>query len=349
MEGRALPVDITLQDLAELVQGKVLGDPNMVIRGAKALREAADGDITFLEHDKKLDQLHASKASAAVVGPAVPQNGKALIQAKDPLAAFVAIVQHLKGKPAEKPGGVDPRAAVHPTAKMGAEPTIMAFAVVGEGAVLGDRCRVHAGAVIGRNVKVGSDVTIFPNAVLYDDVEIGDRTIIHANAVIGSDGFGYRFQDGRHAKVPQLGNVIVGTDVEIGACTTIDRGTFQATRIGDGTKIDNLVQVAHNCQVGKHNIFVSQMGIAGSSSTDDYVVIAGQVGVADHIHIGAGTMIGAKAGVTKDVPPGQRMLGAPATPEREQKRILISLDKLPDLRRDVRKIKQHLGMADDES
>jgi len=141
--------------------------------------------------------------------------------------------------------------------------------------------------------------------------------------------------------------VQIGNDVEIGACTTIDRGTFQATRIGDGTKIDNLVQVAHNCRVGRHNLLVSQMGIAGSSSTGDYVTIAGQVGIRDHVHIGDRALIGAKAGVTKDVQAGQRMLGAPATPERDQKRILMSLEKLPDIRRDVRRIKQHIGLPDE--
>ena len=339
----------TLQKLADLVQGKVLGDPSLVIRAAKSLHEAAEGDITFLEHEKKLGQLHASKASAAIVGPTIPVNGKALIQASDPLAAFIIIVKHLQGKPADTPSGVDPRAAIHASATIGTEPTIMAFAVIGERTVVGDRCRIHPGVVVGRDCKIGNDVVIHPNVVLYDDVEIGDRCIVHANTVIGSDGFGYRFQGGRHLKVPQLGSVVIGADVEIGACTTIDRGTFEATRIGDGTKIDNLVQVAHNCQVGKHNIFVGQMGIAGSSSTGDYVVIAGQAGVADHIHVGTGTIVGAKAGVTKDVPPGQRMLGAPATPEREQKRVIISLDKLPELRRDVRKIKQHLGLADDDT
>lgn len=342
-------MNITLQTLADLVHGTVVGDPTTVIRSARPMKDAAEGDITFLEHDKNLNQLHASKASAAVVSPTVPVNGKALIQAKDPLGAFIAIVQHLQGKPIDKPTGIDARACVDPSAKIGSEPTIMPLAVVGARSVIGDRCRIHPGVVIGRDCKIGNDVTIYPNAVIYDGVEIGDRTILHANSVIGSDGFGYRFQNGAHVKVPQLGTVIVGSDVEIGACSAIDRGTFEPTRIGSGTKIDNLVQVAHNCRVGKHNIFVSQLGMAGSCSTDDYVVIAGQVGIADHIHIGAGATIGAKAGVTKDVPAGQRMLGAPATPEREQKRILMTMDKLPEIRRDVRKIKQHLGMADDES
>jgi UDP-3-O-[3-hydroxymyristoyl] glucosamine N-acyltransferase len=201
---------------------------------------------------------------------------------------------------------------------------------------------------VGRYCRLGDDVILYGNSVLYDGTILGHRVIVHANAVLGADGFGYRLQSGRHVKVPQLGHVEVGDDVEIGACTTIDRGTFQATRIGDGTKIDNLVQVAHNCQIGRHNLFISQMGIAGSSSTGDYVVIAGQVGVVDHVKIGDHAIIGAKAGVTKEVAAGERMLGAPATPEREQKRILMSLEKLPEIRRDIRRIKQHLGLKDED-
>jgi UDP-3-O-[3-hydroxymyristoyl] glucosamine N-acyltransferase len=226
--------------------------------------------------------------------------------------------------------------------------SILPFASVGEGSSIGPRCRIHSGAVIGRFCQLGEEVVLHPNVVLYDGTVLGNRVVIHANAVIGADGFGYRFQNGCHVKVPQLGHVEIGDDVEVGACTTIDRGTFQATRVGRGTKIDNLVQVGHNCRIGNHNLFVSQMGIAGSSTTGDYVVVAGQVGIVDHVHIGDRVLIGAKAGVTRDVSAGERLLGAPATPEREQKRILISLEKLPEMRRDLRRIKQHLGMEDEE-
>jgi UDP-3-O-[3-hydroxymyristoyl] glucosamine N-acyltransferase len=265
----------------------------------------------------------------------------------DPFSAFVTIARHLHGGPEPSPHGIDPRACVHPTAQIGADPSIYPNAVVGEGCQIGARCRVYSGAVLGRQCRLGDDVTVYANAVLYDGTIVGHRVIVHANAVLGADGFGYRFQDGRHVKVPQFGHVEIGDDVEIGACTTIDRGTFQTTRIGAGTKIDNLVQIGHNCRIGRHNLLVSQMGIAGSSSTGDYVVIAGQVGVVGHIHIGDGAMIGGQAGVTKDVPAGQRMLGSPATPEREQKRILMSLEKLPDIRRDLRRIKQQLGLNDE--
>jgi UDP-3-O-[3-hydroxymyristoyl] glucosamine N-acyltransferase len=278
----------------------------------------------------------------------LPRNGLPLIRVADPLSAFVAIVRRLHGRPEPPPVGIDPRAAVDPTARIGAGASIQPFASVGAGSVLGARCRLYPGAVVGRDCRLGDDVTLYANTVLYDGTVLGHRVIVHGNAVIGADGFGYRFQNGRHVKVPQLGHVEIGDDVEIGACSTIDRGTFQATRIGAGTKIDNLVQVGHNCRVGRHNLFVSQIGVAGSSTTGDYVVIAGQAGIVDHVHIGDGAVIGAKAGVTKDVPAGQKMLGAPATPEREQKRILMTLERLPEIRRDLRRIKQRLGIADDE-
>ncbi len=279
-------MSITLGELAELVQGQVIGDGSLVINAARALKEALPGDITFVEDEKHAAQLHHSRASAAVVPRSMSANGLPLIQVADPLNAFIV-------------------------------------------------CRL------------GDDVILYPNAVLYEGTVLGNRVTIHANAVIGADGFGYRVQNGKHAKVPQLGHVEIGDDCEIGACTTIDRGTFQATRVGEGTKIDNLVQVGHNCRIGRHNLFVSQMGIAGSSSTGDYVVVAGQAGIVDHVHIGDRAMIGAQAGVTKEVAAGLRVLGSPAAPEREQKRVLMTLERLPGIRKDIQRIKQHLGMSDE--
>jgi UDP-3-O-[3-hydroxymyristoyl] glucosamine N-acyltransferase len=340
-------VTLTVKQLAELVQGTLHGDGNVAIQSARPVGEAQPGDITFVSDDKHASQLHRSRASAAIAPPSVPPNGIPLIHVSDPLSAFVTIVRHMRGNAEEKPHGIDPRAFVHPSAIVGPGTSVLPFAYVGAGAVIGGRCWIHAGAVVGKYCKLGDDVTLYPHAVLYDGTLVGHRVIIHANTVIGADGFGYRLQDGKHVKVPQLGHVQIGDDVEIGACTTIDRGTFEATRIGAGTKIDNLVQVAHNCQVGQHNLFISQMGIAGSSSTGDHVVVAGQVGITDHVHIGAGAVIGAKAGVTKDVPPGQRTLGAPATPEREQKRILMSLQKLPEVTKELRRIRQHLGLPEE--
>jgi UDP-3-O-[3-hydroxymyristoyl] glucosamine N-acyltransferase len=188
--------------------------------------------------------------------------------------------------------------------------------------------------------RLGRNVTIYPNAVLYDNTQVGDRSIIHSGAVLGCHGFGYRFMGGRHEPSAQLGNVEIGCDVEIGAGTTIDRGTYGPTTVGDGTKIDNLVMIAHNCRIGRHNMICSQVGIAGSSSTGDYVVLAGQVGVKDHVRIGDGAVLGAMAGVTHDVPPGAHMFGIPATDEREQKVRLATLAKLPDMRRQLKALQR---------
>jgi UDP-3-O-[3-hydroxymyristoyl] glucosamine N-acyltransferase len=333
--------------LADLVRGQVIGDADLVISAARPLGEAQPGDITFVEDDQHAHLLHECRASAVVAPASVQPNGVALLQVADPLNAFVAIVRLLHGRPEPPPHGIDPRAAIHATVSIGEQSSIYSFASIGEGSVIGSRCQIHSGAIVGRHCRLGDDVVLHANAVLYDGTLVGSRVLIHANAVIGADGFGYRTSNGRHVKVPQFGHVEIGDDVEIGACTTIDRGTFQATRIGAGTKIDNLVQIGHNCRIGRHNLLVSQIGIAGSSTTGDYVVVAGQAGIVDHVHIGERAMIGAKAGVTKDVPAGQRMLGAPATPEREQKRILMTLERLPEIRKDVQRIKQHLGLKDE--
>lgn len=337
----------SIRSLAEIVSGQIVGDPELIVHAARPLGEAQPGDITFVEDEKHAPQLHDCHASAAVVSNTMPANGKVLIRVADPLNAFVAIVRHLHGRPEQPPSGVDPRAFVHESAQIGPDSSVHPFASIGEGATVGARCRIHSGVAIGRFCRVGDDVTLYSNVVLYDGTVVGHRVIIHAGAVIGADGFGYRFANGHHAKVPQLGSVEIGDDVEIGACTTIDRGTFQATRIGQGTKIDNLVQIGHNCRIGRHNLLVSQMGIAGSSSTGDYVVVAGQVGIVGHIHIGDRVRIGGQAGVTKDVPAGQQILGSPATPEREQKRILMSLERLPEMRKELKRIKQHIGLPDE--
>lgn len=346
----------TVTQLAQLVQGRVHGDEQTIV-AARPLSEAGPDDLIFIENDRNLRHLKKCPARAAVVSATLLArradlvNGDGtpltLIEVADPLMAFVAIVRHFQGESVEPAPSIDARAVVHPTAQLGPDAALHPFAVVGEGSILGARCRLHSGAIVGRNCRLGDDVILHPHAVLYDGTILGNRVIVHANAVLGADGFGYRFQGGRHVKIPQLGSVEIGDDVEIGAGVTIDRGTFQATSIGAGTKIDNQVQVGHNCRIGKHNLFVSQVGIAGSCTTGDYVVIAGQVGIADHVHIAERAVIGARSGVVRDVPAGEHMLGAPARPENEEKRILLSLGKLPELCREVRQMKQRLGLDRD--
>ena len=338
---------VAVRQLAELVQGTLHGDGDLLIQAARTLKEAQPGDITFLADAKKESQLHQSRASAAIVPPPIAGNGKTLIYVKDPLTAFSKVFQHFHGKPAHQPTGIDPHAVVHPTARIGEDASIDAFAVVGANTVIGKRCRLHSGVRVGSNCCLGDDVILYPNVVLYDDVSLGHRVIIHANAVIGSDGFGYRFQQGRHVKVPQLGSVQISNDVELGAGVAIDRGTFGATTIGEGTKIDNLAHIAHNCQIGKHNLFAAQVAIAGSTSTGNYVVMGGQVGIADHVHIGDGAAIGAQSGLKKDVPPGKSMFGSPARELRDTARILACSDRLPSMRRTIQRLLKHLNLADE--
>jgi UDP-3-O-[3-hydroxymyristoyl] glucosamine N-acyltransferase len=339
-------VTVTVRQLAEWVRGEVLGDADLPISNARTLAEAEPGDITFVEDDKHLGAWQASRASAAIVPQSVPVNGRPIIRVPDPLMAFVSVVRNLRARPPLPAPAVSPAAHVHPTARLGPGVSVGPFAVVGEGSVVGVNGVLHAGAVVGRFCTLGDDVTLHPHAVLYDETVLGNRVVIHANAVVGADGFGYRVQNGRHVKVPQLGWVEIADDVEVGAGTTIDRGTFGPTRIGAGTKIDNLVMIGHNCRIGNHNILCSQVGIAGSCTTGDYVVMAGQVGVADHIAIGDRATIMAQSGVPWNIAPDAQVLGAPARPHKEQARILMSLEKLPEIRKDLGRIKKHLGLED---
>jgi len=346
-------VPTTVAQLATLVQGTVYGQSDLPLQNARTLQEAGSADITFVENDRSLRQLRESKAGAVVVpiGTAArcsefcpPGHTFTFIEVADPLLAFVRIVQCLQGETVAPQVGIAPNASVASTAQLGPDCAVLPFAVIGEHAVLGARCTIHSHVVIGRNCRLGDDVTLHPGVVLYEGTVIGNRVTVHANTVLGADGFGYRFQGGRHIKVPQLGQVEIGDDVEIGACSTIDRGTFQVTRVGNGTKIDNLVMIGHNCRIGQHNLIVSQVGIAGSCTTGDYVVIAGQVGIADHVTIHDRAVIGAGSGIHSDIPAGERVLGYPAWPEREAKRILLSLSNLPGVCQDVRQIKRHLGL-----
>lgn len=336
-------MNVTVRQLAEWVRGEVLGDPDLSISNARTLGDAQPGDITFVESEKNLSAWHTSKASAAVVPASVPVNGRPVIRVADPLMAFANIVRHLRPRADEPHGDVSPAAHVHPSAKLGSGVSVGPFAVIGEGAEVGSNSTVHAGATVGRFCKIGCDVTLHPRVALYDDCVIGDRVILHAGVVIGADGFGYRTAGGIHHKVPQLGWVVIEDDVEIGANATVDRGTFGPTVIGAGTKIDNHVQVGHNCRIGKHNLFCSQVGIAGSCVTGDHVVLAGQVGLADHVTLGARVVVGAQSGVTADLPADQHALGSPAAPLQEQLRMFASLRRLSELREDMKRIKKQLG------
>jgi len=328
----------TLAELAALVDGHLVGDGGLAIHGAAPLRDAGPGQITLIDGEEKNRDLADCDATAVVAPKGFVAEGISAIQVDDVHRAFAAIVTHFRPRRTPKRMGVSPLAVISPTAKLADDVDVYPTATIGDDVVIDAGTTIHPGVHVMAGCRIGADVTIFPNAVLYEDTIVGPRCIIHGGVVLGAYGFGYDFVDGRHALSPQLGNVILGADVEIGAGTTIDRGTYGPTTIGEGTKIDDLVMVAHNCRIGRHNMLCSQVGIAGSTSTGDYVVMAGQVGIRDHVHVGEGAVLGAMAGITNDVPAGSRMIGIPATPEREQKIKQAALSKLPEMRRQVKKL-----------
>jgi UDP-3-O-[3-hydroxymyristoyl] glucosamine N-acyltransferase len=332
----------TVEQLAKLVCGRLVGDGNVSIRSARTVGEAGPGDITFIENDRFAKLLRGSPASAAIVGPHFStgrneaEPSLAVIEVDDPMAAFLAVRKHLIGEQKARWTGIHPQAYVAPTAQIGADVAIYPFVYVGDGASIGDGTTLHPGAVIGEGCKLGRDCIIHANAVLYQNVALGDRVEIHAGSVLGGDGFGYRQVDGRHVKIPHSGRLEVENDVEVGANSTIDRATFETTRIGEGTKIDNLVMIGHNNQIGRHNLLCGQVGISGSCKTGDYVVIAGQAGIKDKTQIGNRVIIGAQAGVHRNISDGQNVLGSPAIPIREQRRIFQMIARLPEMHRHLR-------------
>lgn len=334
----------TVAALARLVQGEVVGDPTVEIDSAATLDEATAAAITLVDKQVKPQRL-AQSAARALVAPrdfSLAQCDRPTILVDDIHRAFSAIVMHFR-PPRPRPRiGVSPHALVHGSVRLGDDVDVHAGATIDADVVIGAGSTIHAGVRIMAGCKLGQNVTIFPNAVLYENTVIGDRTAVHAGSVLGGYGFGYRFQDGGHLPMAQLGWVQIGPDCEIGANSTIDRGTYGPTVIGEGTKIDNLVMIAHNCRIGRHNIICSQVGIAGSTTTGDFVVLAGQVGIRDHVHIGEGAVLGAKAGVSNDVAAGARMFGIPATIERHQKEMLATQHRLPEIRRQLKAITRKL-------
>jgi len=330
----------TLAELATLVDGQLVGDGDLVIRGAAILRDAEPGEITLIDKPELSGRLKASSASAAVAPHTVEPNGLPLIRVADVHHAFSAIVARFRPLQSTTRVGISPQAVIDRTAVLGRDVDVRPAATIGANVEIGDGATIHSGVHVMAGSKIGAGATLFPGAVLYENTVVGPRCVIHSGAVLGAYGFGYCSEKGRHQLSAQLGNVILEADVEVGAGTTVDRGTYGPTVIGEGTKIDNMVMIAHNCRIGRHNMLCAQVGIAGSTTTGDYVVMAGQAGVRDHVDIGAGAMLGAKAGVMTSVPEKARVVGIPATPEREQMVKQAALAKLPEMRRQLKKLQQ---------
>jgi len=335
----------TAADIAKELNGQVEGDGSIPLTGFAPATTAKAGDLTFAENETFFAKAEQSAASAILIDGPFKSARKAVIRVANARIAFARVLPLFFPEQKFAPG-------VHASAVVAASAQIDSTAHVGPFCVIGEKVKIGPGVVlrgsnhVGDCSVIGANSHLFPNVTLYNQTQIGQRVRIHAGAVIGADGFGYVFDAGVHCKVPQVGQVIVHDDVEIGANVTIDRGALGPTVIGKGTKIDNLVMVAHNCRIGRHNLLAGQVGIAGSCTTGDYVVMAGQVGVADHLEIGDRVVMGAKTGVVSDVPAGTRLCGFPARPDTAQKRIWVTLDHLPEIRKDVRRIKDRLGMED---
>jgi len=302
------------------------------VTGLAGLREATANDVSFLASPKYQAAVKATRACVLIVGRdlSVDFDG-AVVRVDNPSEAFAELVRQVAPPPVTFPPGIHPAAVVASTARLGKDVSVQPHAVIEDRVVVGDRTVIGAGAYIGHESRVGSDCRFYANVSLRERTIIGDRVILHSGVVLGADGFGYEQVNGTHKKIPQVGNVEIGDDVEIGANSAIDRGRFGQTRIGKGTKIDNLVQIGHNCVVGEHCIICGLVGIAGSTIIGNHVTLAGQVGVAGHLTIGDQSIIMAQAGVTKDVPPGSIMLGAPAVPHKEFKRMNAAIQRLPEI------------------
>ena len=333
----------TLAELAKDLDADLVGDGAIVIGGVAGIREALPGDITFIANARYDAYLEETRASAVICSREPRQARLPLLLVDNPYLAFQRVVRIFRPDQDRPAPGVHPTAVVSPAAVFGREVSIGPYCVIETGARLGDRAVIMAGCYVGPRVEIGDDCMLYPRVSVREDCVLGARVILHPGVVIGSDGFGFAFDSGRYHKVPQVGNVIIGDDVEIGANTTVDRATTHSTRIGEGSKIDNLVQIGHNVVIGRHCIVVAQVGISGSTELEDYVTVGGQAGLAGHIRVGHGAMIGGQSGVTKSVPAETVMTGYPAMPHNLWKRIQAFIQRLPELARRTKALEERVG------
>lgn len=333
-------------ELAAKLNAELQGDAGVDITSARGVTDAVEFCVTFLSGKKFLSAVASSGAAAVIVDRFYDElGGKVQLKVANPSFAFARALELFHVKPYEARGILD-GAHLAEGVITGKDVTIFPNAFIDSGAVISDRTVIYPNAYIGKGCRIGNDCVIHPGVVLMERVVLGDRVIVHANAVIGSDGYGYVFEGGRHHKIPQVGTVEIGNDVEIGAGTTIDRATTGVTTIGEGTKLDNMVQIGHNVKIGKHCIIVAQVGIAGSSVLGDYVTLGGQAGVADHAVIESGTMAAAKSGLMGTVKKGI-YAGGPAFPHRQWLKAQAIYERLPDLVKQIRELDQKLKQLEE--
>lgn len=328
------------------------------VRGISSLQEATSHDVAVCSEKQYFPVLRQTRAALVIVPrkllaaleAAVPAVGRVPLAVVDDSDVAVARTLTLFAPPIWRPPeGVDPTARIDTTAKLGSGCRVGPFVVIGPGAVVGDGCVLHAGVVIGAETHVGNKCELFAHVVVRERCRLGDRVVVHAGSVIGSDGFGYRWDGRQHAKVPQIGQVVIEDDVEIGSCTCIDRAKFSATVVGRGTKIDNLVQIAHNVRIGSHCIITGQVGLAGSVEVGNGVVFGGQSAVRDHVKLGDGAMVAACSAVAEDVAPKSIVSGLPALPHRQSLREQGALRRLPELVQQMRQLQEQLRQLSAEA
>ncbi len=328
-------------ELASHLQGQVQGDASVELSGFAPAETAQTGDLTFAENERYFERAEQSAASAILVSGDFHSKQKVLIRVPNARIAFAKVLPLFF--PQRKPApGIHPSAVIAPSAQVHPEAHVGPLSVVEDGAEIGAGSVLWSGDYVGANCRLGDEVQLFPNVTLYPGTKLGHRVTVHGGTVVGSDGFGYVFDQGRQLKVPQIGDVIIGDDVEIGANVTIDRGALGSTVVGKGTKIDNLVQIAHNVVIGEHCIVVAQVGIAGSTKLGNCVVIGGQAGLAGHIILGDGASVAGQSGVMHNIPPGEKWLGSPAQPDRQTKRQILAIHRLPDLLQRVNRLEKRL-------
>lgn len=346
---KRLPKSMTAAELAALVGGTLVGEAATPLTGVATVGEAGPQDVAFLENLKYGAAASASRAGCLLLPPEskdAPALAPARILVAEPRAAFTLLVQEIDRATRPTPGtGVSTKAAVHPEAKLGRGVIVGDFAVIEKGAKIGDGTTISPLCFVGQGAELGKDCLLHPRAVVMHDCVLGNGVIVHPGAVIGGDGFGFLTdkKTGRHTKIPQIGNVVIGDRAEIGSNVTIDRGAVGSTAIGEGTQIDNLVQIGHNVRTGRDCVIVSQVGIAGSTTVGHNVILAGQAGIVGHINIGDGAIVTAQTGVLADVAPKTTLFGSPARPYREAMKLQVLFGRLPELFETVKTLEKKLG------
>ena len=337
-------MEFTAKQIAEFLNGTIEGDVTAKVSGFSKIEEGKPGTLTFLANPKYEHYIYGTKAAIVLVNDDFQPSAHVdatLLRVPNAYAALASLLHFVEQTRTQK-AGTDPTAFIAPSAQVGEGGYIGHFAYIGEQSVIGRGCRIYPYAYVGDNVQIGDDTTIYPHVTIYNGCVVGSRCILHAGTVIGSDGFGFAPENGTYRKIPQLGNVVLEDEVEVGANTTIDRAVMESTIIRRGVKLDNLIQIAHNVQIGENTVMASQVGISGSTKVGSHCMVGGQVGLGGHIHIGDGTQIGAQSGIISNIDAGSRVMGSPAMPLKTFFRSSIAQRKLPDMYLEIDRLSKEI-------